>query len=208
MAGSFFARDTLKVLHFGGHHWRADEAQLLDARRVGARMVVLDEQLNVLHALELDEAQRHNEAVVERLFVVEPAKVYFIKDQTFLAHGLCVNHIQQVLSGRVRCGHVKINGARLVDEQFHLLRSIALGRLELERMNLNHLVEGDGQYQLFVAVGLEELGRARQTVDHRIVVRLIETFAFVFRHEYVQIHLGKMQIPHAIRDTVELTSIV
>lgn len=52
----------------------------------------------------------------------------------------------------MRVGHVKIDGARLVDEQLHLFRTVRLGRLEFQRMDLDHLIEGDGQDQLLVAV--------------------------------------------------------
>lgn len=72
MTGTLFAGNPLKVLHFGGDNGRPDEADLLDARRVCARMIVLDEQLNVLHALELDEAQRNDQAVAERLGIFDP----------------------------------------------------------------------------------------------------------------------------------------
>lgn len=66
LLGTLFATHWLQFLHFRGDHWRSDEADLLNACRIGARLIVLDEQLNVLNALEFYEAQRNNNAVVER----------------------------------------------------------------------------------------------------------------------------------------------
>lgn len=74
MTGSLLAGDALKVLHFCRDHRRPDEADLFDARRIGARLVVLDEQLNVLYTLELDEPQWNDDAIGQRLGVLKAVK--------------------------------------------------------------------------------------------------------------------------------------
>lgn len=71
VTGSFLAGDALEIFHFSRNYRRPDEADLIDARRIGARLVVLDEQLNVLHALKLDKTQRNDDTICKRLGIIQ-----------------------------------------------------------------------------------------------------------------------------------------
>lgn len=89
----------------------------------------------------------------------------------------------------MRIGHIEVDSPWLVDEQLDFLRTVVFRSLELERMNLDHLFKGNGQYELLIAVGLKEFARTGQAVLHRMIVRLVQAFAFVLRYEHIQIHL-------------------
>ena len=54
---SFFSSNALEVVHVGRGEWRSINGQVVDAGRLGATLIVFDEDQQRLHRLELDEAQ-------------------------------------------------------------------------------------------------------------------------------------------------------
>lgn len=98
-------------------------------------------------------------------------------------------NLHQILRCRLRLAHIEIDCSRLIDKQLNLLWPSLLWSLELDRMDFNHLIEGDRQNQLFIAVRLQRLvWCTAQTVLHRMVIGLVQTLAFRLRHKNVQIH--------------------
>lgn len=58
MTLSLLSRDPLEFAHVGRVDGRPDDREVIDLRRLFARLlVVLEEELQVLHVLELDEAK-------------------------------------------------------------------------------------------------------------------------------------------------------
>lgn len=59
VALALFAGNAFEIFHLGGSNGCANEAQLVELRNIVARLIVLDEQLNVLDALEFHVSQIH-----------------------------------------------------------------------------------------------------------------------------------------------------
>ena len=125
---SLLPRDPLKLLHVGGPDQTSDHRDMIDPRRLGFRLVVAEEQLQVRHVLELDVAQRHD--TVSEVVLGE----------------------FQFLHWCHRLGLVEVQCVGLVDEDLHTLRSVLCRRAEAKRMHLHCLGEGKRQNQLFVTV--------------------------------------------------------
>ena len=86
-------------------------------------------------------------------------------------------------------GRVKVERARLVDEEAQSLGS-AVGRcLNFDRVDLDCLVEGQGNDELLVAVRFEVAGAGCQRLLQRVVITLVQTFAARLGHERRQVQL-------------------
>lgn len=157
---ALLAGNPLEVIHLRGGNGRSNEGQMIDNRRLVARLIVLHEHLNVLHVLELDEAQQQRRS----------------RFQILLVH-------HQILHRNVRFGHIEIDRPRLVDEQPDILGPMRWRCLELDRMDFDHLVEGDRNDQLLVAVRCQVSGLRTESIHHRMVVRFVQTFALVLLDE-------------------------
>lgn len=59
MTFALLPANPLKVVHFRRQDRRSDKLQTVQLRFIASALIVLDEQLNVQHVLELDEAQIH-----------------------------------------------------------------------------------------------------------------------------------------------------
>lgn len=68
MGFSFLPADPFKVVHLGRNYGGPNELQTVQLRGLPTALVVLDEQLNVLHVLELDKAQIHQSGSVQILW--------------------------------------------------------------------------------------------------------------------------------------------
>jgi len=64
MAFTLFAGHTLKIGHLGGNDWGSNEANVINLCNVTARLIVLHEDLNVLHILEFHIAQIHRLSIL------------------------------------------------------------------------------------------------------------------------------------------------
>lgn len=68
MGFSFLPADPFKVVHLCCYYGGTNELQTVQLRGLTTALVVLNEQLNVLHVLELDEAQIHQSCSVQVLW--------------------------------------------------------------------------------------------------------------------------------------------
>jgi hypothetical protein len=161
---------SLELVHIRGNQWRTNESKVIDDRFVIARLIVLDKHLNVLHILELNVPQ--------------------IDRSTFQVLGLQL----QLLHRLIRLGHVKVQRPWLVDEQLNGFGAVLFGRLQLDGMDFDGLIEGQRQNQLFVTVRGQVATGAGQGVRHRMVVRLVQAFTLIFHDERAQVHQTETEI--------------
>ncbi len=63
MSLPFLAGDSLELAHVGGADGRPDHGQVVDLRGLGVGLVLLEEELEVAHVLELYEAQPDRVAI-------------------------------------------------------------------------------------------------------------------------------------------------
>lgn len=78
MGFSLLPADPLKVVHLCRNYRRTNELQTIKLRSLSTALVVLDEQLNVLHVLELDKAQIHQSGSVQVLWFQTERDYQFI----------------------------------------------------------------------------------------------------------------------------------
>ena len=150
MTFTLLAGHALEIVHLRRRDRLPDEGQMVNDRRLAARLIVLHEQLYVLHVLELDEPQLGRVARLQVLRVD-----------------------LQVLHRHVRVGHVEVERARLVDEQLHVLGPVRWRRLDFQRVQLHHLIERDRDDQLLVTVGRQVAAGRGERIRPRVVVRLV-----------------------------------
>ena len=75
--------DPLEVIHFRCDDRSSDELQPIQLGLVRAVLVVLDEQLDVLHILELDKSQVHKVLTIQVLwFQAEMNEMWLIREDT------------------------------------------------------------------------------------------------------------------------------
>lgn len=67
MTFALLPANPLKVVHFRRYCRRSDEYDPVQLRFIASALIVLDEQLHVLHVLELDEAQVHRRGSLQVL---------------------------------------------------------------------------------------------------------------------------------------------
>lgn len=143
MTFSLLSSHSLEFAHVRSRNWGAENRKVVNLRSLCSTLVVLDEKLHVLHVLEFDKAKIHRHPF-----------------QVFLSHSIklknCIRpelpslqrNLLNFLHGRVALRSVKIQGPRLVDENFDVLGPFVLRSFDFDGVNFDSLVEGNVDDQL------------------------------------------------------------
>jgi len=108
----------------------------------------------------------------KKLDIVDILKLYKLESDGCTIQLVGGEH--QVLGGGHGVGLVEVQGAGLVHEDSQVLGAFVGRSLDLEAVDLDVLVEGQGEDELLVAVGLEEASSVVEAVAVGVVVILVE----------------------------------